>query len=78
MKKTLFILLALLPIMVNAQFKLTIDGFVSSDDENKNFDDENKNFIVMDFPDKSLNDLYSKTLFLFTQCIKCRMLLLMK
>ena len=55
MKKTLFILLALLPIMVNAQFKLTIDGFVSSDDESKNF-------IIMTIPDKSLDELYLETL----------------
>ena len=54
MKKTLFILLALLPVIASAQLKLTIDGFISSEDD--------KGFVVMNYPNKTPEDLYTETL----------------
>ena len=55
MKKTIFISILGLILSLNsfAQFKLTIDGFVSEDE---------KQFIVLSYPDKDLNDVYNQTL----------------
>lgn len=55
MKKYLFLLLAMFAINANAQFKLTINGFVSEEDNSKDY-------LVYTFEGVSQEDLYVKVL----------------
>lgn len=54
MKKTfIFLLISLFSTSVFSQFKLTIDGFLSEDDEE---------YLVLNYPDKSSEEMYNQTL----------------
>lgn len=55
MKKIILFALMVLPVMANAQFSLTINGFVSSQDNSKNY-------VVFDYDSISKEKLYTNVL----------------
>ncbi len=55
MKKILFLLLLCFPVFSNAQFLLTPKGFISSEDQTKDF-------VVYNFEGKSQKELFTKVL----------------